>query len=308
MLPSDPASPDPERGLGQPPDFSVGPTPIGQPAAPHPSSSSAPGSRATILALAMVIVSVLAGGALFVSGFLVGQRFADQPGTPVTSEKQFQPFWDSYHEIVNRYAGGEVDQQALIRGAIKGMVDALDDPHSGYLTPDEYRQGLQDLSGSFEGIGAEIVPRPLYPNAVSAAITSVSTSPATTTPPSINSAPILSFSVTTIFSAVFLPTPFTRLNTSACSFTTARRRTSGESEESTESANLGPTPCTVSNKSNKPRCSSVAKPNNVSESSRTINCVCKNITRPTSTPSSTDVGTNTLKPTPPTSITQVSGC
>lgn len=159
MLPSDPASPDPERGLGQPPDFSVGPTPIGQPAAPHPSSSSAPGSRATILALAMVIVSVLAGGALFVSGFLVGQRFADQPGTPVTSEKQFQPFWDSYHEIVNRYAGGEVDQQALIRGAIKGMVDALDDPHSGYLTPDEYRQGLQDLSGSFEGIGAEIGTR-----------------------------------------------------------------------------------------------------------------------------------------------------
>ena len=36
------------------------------------------------------------------------------------------------------------------------MVDSLGDPYSAYLTPDQYRTGLQDLSGQFEGIGAEI--------------------------------------------------------------------------------------------------------------------------------------------------------
>ena len=106
--------------------------------------------------MAMVVVAILAGGALFVSGFLVGQRSAEQPGTPVAAEDGFQPFWDTYNTILKRYALGGEDQQSLVRGAIKGMVDSLGDPYSAYLTPDQYREGLQDLSGQFEGIGAEI--------------------------------------------------------------------------------------------------------------------------------------------------------
>jgi carboxyl-terminal processing protease len=109
--------------------------------------------------MAMVVVAILAGGALFVSGFLVGQRAAEQPGTPVANADGFQPFWDSYNTILKRYALGGEDQKSLVNGAIKGMVDSLGDPYSAYLTPDQYRQGLQDLSGQFEGIGAEIGTR-----------------------------------------------------------------------------------------------------------------------------------------------------
>ena len=90
------------------------------------------------------------------SGFLVGQRSVEQPGTPAAAEQAFQPFWDSYDAIIKRFALGGETQQSLIDGAIKGMVDSLGDPYSAYLTPDEYSQGLQDLSGQFEGIGAEI--------------------------------------------------------------------------------------------------------------------------------------------------------
>jgi carboxyl-terminal processing protease len=109
--------------------------------------------------MAMVVISILAGGALFVSGFLVGQRAAEQPGTPVAAEDGFQPFWDSYNTIIKRFALGGEDQKSLVNGAIKGMVDSLGDPYSAYLTPDQYREGLQDLSGQFEGIGAEIGAR-----------------------------------------------------------------------------------------------------------------------------------------------------
>jgi carboxyl-terminal processing protease len=90
------------------------------------------------------------------SGFLVGQRSIEQPGTPAAAEQAFQPFWDSYDAIIKRFALGGETQQSLIDGAIKGMVDSLGDPYSAYLTPEEYSQGLQDLSGQFEGIGAEI--------------------------------------------------------------------------------------------------------------------------------------------------------
>ncbi len=113
-------------------------------------------ARTPILAMAMVVVAVLAGGSLFVSGFLVGQRSAEQPGTPASSEQAFQPFWDTYNTILKRFALGGEDEQSLVRGAIKGMVDSLGDPYSAYLSPDQYREGLQDLSGQFEGIGAEI--------------------------------------------------------------------------------------------------------------------------------------------------------
>ena len=112
-----------------------------------------------ILAMAMVVVAILAGGALFVSGFLVGQRAAEQPGTPVANADGFQPFWDSYNTILNRFALGGADQKSLVNGAIRGMVESLDDPYSAFLTPDQYQQGLQDLSGQFEGIGAEIGTR-----------------------------------------------------------------------------------------------------------------------------------------------------
>jgi carboxyl-terminal processing protease len=112
-----------------------------------------------VLVLAVAVVTVLAGGTLFMSGYLLGQRTAEQPGTPAALADEFQPFWDTYRTIEQRYAGGKIDEQALVRGAIKGMVDGLGDPYSAYLTPEQYQTGLQDLSGQFEGIGAEIGTR-----------------------------------------------------------------------------------------------------------------------------------------------------
>ena len=155
MLPNDPSAPE----AGQPANDTA-PAPNALEVPPTPvTARSGSNIRGPILGLAMVLVAVLAGGALFMSGFLVGQRSAEQPGTPATAQDSFQPFWDTYDTIIKRFAGGTVDQQAMIRGAIKGMVDSLGDPYSAYLTPDEYREGLQDLSGQFEGIGAEIGTR-----------------------------------------------------------------------------------------------------------------------------------------------------
>jgi carboxyl-terminal processing protease len=145
----DPGAPSREPG------FAVPTQPVAAPSAGRAASSA----RGPILALAMVVVSVLAGGVLFASGFLVGRQSAEQPGTPVTAQQAFQPFWDSYDAIIKRFALGGETQQSLIDGAIKGMVDSLGDPYSAYLTPEQYSQGLQDLSGSFEGIGAEIGTR-----------------------------------------------------------------------------------------------------------------------------------------------------
>ncbi len=125
--------------------------------APSPQAiPTAPPRRLPVVAIALAIVALLGGAGLFMAGYTFGQRQADTPGTPVDREQAFAPFWDAYHAIIQRYAGGEVDHGLLIEGAIRGMIESLDDPYSSYLTPEEYRDSLQGISGQFEGIGAEI--------------------------------------------------------------------------------------------------------------------------------------------------------
>jgi carboxyl-terminal processing protease len=163
MLPSDPDRPtdDAPAGPDEPasapaptaPDeaAAAGPAVFAPVAVPRP-----PRPRIPVLTIAIALVAVLAGGALFMSGYSLGRQEATQPGTPVTEEEAFQPFWDAYHTILERYAGGEIDRKALIEGAIRGMIESLEDPYSSYLTPEEYRESLQGISSQFEGIGAEI--------------------------------------------------------------------------------------------------------------------------------------------------------
>jgi carboxyl-terminal processing protease len=164
MLPSDPEQPAARESGGDPLVTGTDPsrdTPSGRggygidpvPVAPPPRR------RLPVLTMAMTLVALLAGGALFMSGYSLGHQQAAQPGTPASEEEAFQPFWDAYHTIMERYAGGDVDRKALIEGAIRGMIQSLGDPYSSYLTPEEYRQTLQGISGQFEGIGAEIGTR-----------------------------------------------------------------------------------------------------------------------------------------------------
>lgn len=118
-------------------------------------------TRSGFLALALAVVAIVAGSALFLSGFALGSLRATTPGTPVDEQAAFQPFWDTYRSITQDYAGGAVDRKTLVEGAIRGMIASLDDPFSAYLSPDEYRQSLQGLSGQFEGIGAQVETRRL---------------------------------------------------------------------------------------------------------------------------------------------------
>ncbi len=155
--PAGPASEDPTDA-----DAEVeAPTPVAPEVAAEPPPASVtqparPPRRLPILPVAIGLVVVMAGAALFMSGYSMGRQLSVEPGTPVSEDDAFRPFWDTYHTITERYAGGDVDRATIIQGAIRGMIDALDDPYSSYLSSDEYRQTLEGISGQFEGIGAEI--------------------------------------------------------------------------------------------------------------------------------------------------------
>lgn len=69
--------------------------------------------------------------------------------------KKDMSFFDAAKEyILNNYAG-EVTEDQLIDGAVKGMYDSLD-KYSTYLDAEENKQFTEDVSGTFSGIGAQI--------------------------------------------------------------------------------------------------------------------------------------------------------
>jgi len=62
--------------------------------------------------------------------------------------------WDIiFQDYVER---DSLDADALRQGAIRGMLEALDDPYTSYLDAEAYQLSLSDLKGEFEGIGAHI--------------------------------------------------------------------------------------------------------------------------------------------------------
>ncbi len=64
------------------------------------------------------------------------------------------PFWEAWEILQDDYVDQPLDSETLMRGAIRGLVDALEDPHTSYMDPDQFLQANLPLNGEYEGIGA----------------------------------------------------------------------------------------------------------------------------------------------------------
>lgn len=55
-------------------------------------------------------------------------------------------------ELEKKYIG-EINDEKLIEGAVKGYVDALGDPYTTYYTKEEMKEIMEETNGNFVGIG-----------------------------------------------------------------------------------------------------------------------------------------------------------
>lgn len=93
-----------------------------------------------------------------------GERAVLAPDDAIITNKQsadntidFSLFWKVWEILKNRYvAKSELDARQLFYGAIDGMLAATGDPYTTFLSPEESREFSEDMSGTFEGIGAEM--------------------------------------------------------------------------------------------------------------------------------------------------------
>ncbi len=77
-----------------------------------------------------------------------------QTATPPDLQALFKPFWEAWQIVHEQYVDQPLDDTKLMEGAIRGMMEALGDPHSTYMDPQTYKDANAQLAGSYEGIGA----------------------------------------------------------------------------------------------------------------------------------------------------------
>jgi len=69
----------------------------------------------------------------------------------------FSLFWKVWNILKEKYVDrGNLDAKKLFYGAIKGMLAATGDPYTTFFDPEEQKSFNEDMSGKFEGIGAEM--------------------------------------------------------------------------------------------------------------------------------------------------------
>ena len=68
--------------------------------------------------------------------------------------EQLRTFTDVFTRIKNNYVE-EVSDEELLEHAIRGMLSGLD-PHSAYLSPEQFNELRIGTSGQFGGLGIEV--------------------------------------------------------------------------------------------------------------------------------------------------------
>ncbi len=76
--------------------------------------------------------------------------------TPQDLEDLFQPFWEVWAIVHAQFVDQPVDDIALMRGAIRGMLESLGDEHTSFMDPQEFTDANAQMEGSYEGIGAYV--------------------------------------------------------------------------------------------------------------------------------------------------------
>jgi len=99
------------------------------------------------------LIGIFLGGSFYI-GILVGKS---QCKVCPPEEINFSLFWEAYYKLKEKFVDkSKIDPKQIVYGAISGMVKSLGDPYTIFLTPEETKRFVEDVKGTFEGIGVEI--------------------------------------------------------------------------------------------------------------------------------------------------------
>ena len=112
-------------------------------------------------ALPLLFISVLALALALGACRLSDRQDRDSPSAVATLPndvpQEFAKIFEVWSTLKrDHFSADSLDAETLSVGAVRGMLEALDDPYASYLTSQQYSTESQDFEGFFEGIGAEV--------------------------------------------------------------------------------------------------------------------------------------------------------
>lgn len=104
--------------------------------------------------ITFILILIIGTGAFFlgtVYGSLNSEEIIDN-GTPVVGDSSFDKLYE-VRDVINSQYYQDIDQDALVEGAIKGMVNSVGDPYTVFFNAEEYKEFNDDGDGNYVGIG-----------------------------------------------------------------------------------------------------------------------------------------------------------
>ena len=98
----------------------------------------------------IMIIAIMFG---FLLGNIVNFVVFDKSSS---SGDELDELVSTYDNIVNNYYD-DVDKEELIDAGIQGMINYLDDPYATYFSGDASDEFNEELAGTYEGIGVEVM-------------------------------------------------------------------------------------------------------------------------------------------------------
>ncbi len=100
----------------------------------------------------VIIIMIIA----IMFGFLLGNIVNFVVFSDSSSNDDLDEFVTTYNNIIDNYYE-DVDKEELIDAGIQGMINYLDDPYATYFRGDASQDFNEELSGTYEGIGIEVM-------------------------------------------------------------------------------------------------------------------------------------------------------
>lgn len=112
--------------------------------------------RVATFALLVVVLTSIAFAAGFGTATHVGLGAPKAQSQP-DIQSRFKVFWEAWDVVQREYVERDsLDAETMTRGAIKGMVESLGDPHSVYMEPKILKHEKEQFGEAFGGIGATV--------------------------------------------------------------------------------------------------------------------------------------------------------
>ena len=83
--------------------------------------------------------------------------FVKNPDTLSSKNNDIISSIEKYRDLIDKYYLGEIDEEKVKEGAIRGYIDGLGDPYTEYISKDEMKSYIEDTMGNFVGIGIYMV-------------------------------------------------------------------------------------------------------------------------------------------------------